>query len=102
LDGTTSKPCDACGAQSWMDPEVMEALAERDAVLRKYGFPHDPQWGEHGVGEYKPMSREKAETYGIPDVGPVSSPPPPLARTRCVVVPYRVPLCVIVSCHFYV
>jgi hypothetical protein len=41
-----------------MDPEVKEALEERDQVLRARGFPDDPQWGNFINGKLCHFSRD--------------------------------------------
>lgn len=44
-------PMGFTGVQDWMDHEVVDALAERDEALKKYGFPDNPKYeADPGIG----------------------------------------------------
>jgi hypothetical protein len=58
-----------------MDPEVKEALEERDQILRGHKFPDNPQWGNYmdGVSYCVPrVDDQEIPAGGIPQVGIIS------------------------------
>jgi hypothetical protein len=60
-----------------MDPEVKEALAERDQVLRDHRFPDNPQWGNFMNGELcrlPRLDRQEISAGCTSQVGILSAP----------------------------
>jgi hypothetical protein len=59
-----------------MDPEVKEALEERDQILRRHKFPDTPEWGNFMDGKSCSEPRLDSEGFppagGIPQVGIIS------------------------------